>query len=79
MSRNTRNYSNQKGRQQSTDDRKKTSTVASGQAASGKNVYDELFPPLSTSSTVLIAGNPPLSTGVNIHPLFSDCLDHFIF
>ncbi len=72
MSRNTRTYYNQKGKRQPADDRKKTSTVASEKAASGNIRYDELFPPLSASSTVSITDNPPSSNQVNICHFFLD-------
>jgi hypothetical protein len=66
MSRNNRNYNNQKGKQQSTDGRKKPSAAASGNIG-----YDELFPPLSTPSTVPMVNNTASSVQVNIHNLFS--------
>jgi hypothetical protein len=78
MSRYNRNYNNQKSTQQPTDGRKRPSPVVPKQAASEKIVYDELFPPLSASSTVSASNNPPPSTQVNIH-LCSDCFDRFIF
>jgi hypothetical protein len=64
MSRNNRNYNNQKGKQQSIDGRKKPS-------ASGNIGYDELFPPLSTPSTVPMVNNTASSVQVNIYNLFS--------
>jgi hypothetical protein len=79
MSRSNRNYNNQKGGQQSRNGPSKTSATASGRPASGKIVYDEHFPPLSTASTVPIADNPPLPIQVNIHHLFSDEFNCFNF
>jgi hypothetical protein len=64
MSRNNRTFNNKKGDQQSTDGQKKPSAAVSGNVG-----YDELFPPLSTSSTVPMTNNTPSSVQVNIHHL----------
>lgn len=73
MSRNNRNYNNQKGAQ-STDGRKKIS----GQATPKQVTYDELFPPLSGTSTVSTANNSSSSTQVTLY-LILICFHRFIF